>query len=123
MRSRPILALLFILAGIAHFVITPVYAGIMPAYLPAPTLLVQVSGLAEILGGIGLFVPFARRAAAWGLILLLFCVIPANLNMALHASHWPSIPAWLLWLRLPLQIPLIGWVWLFARKVPKGSSA
>src|SRR5258708_22265585 len=38
----------------------------------------------EILGGLGLLVPWARRAAAWGLVALYVAVFPANLNMALH---------------------------------------
>jgi len=117
MKTRPILAILFIAAGLAHLLFTPLFAAIVPAWVPAPTLLVQLSGAAEILGGIGLLVPLTQRAAAWGLVLLLVSVLPANLNMALHASRWPSVPAWLLWLRLPLQIPLIGWAWLFTRRV------
>jgi uncharacterized membrane protein len=117
MSSRPILAVLFVVAGALHFVLTPVYVSIMPAYLPQPALLVQISGAAEILGGIGLLVPFTQQSAAWGLVLLLVCVMPANLNMALHAYRWPSIPVWLLWARLPLQVPLIGWAWLFTKRM------
>jgi uncharacterized membrane protein len=116
MSSRPILAGLFVVAGALHFVLTPVYVSIMPAYLPEPTLLVQISGAAEMLGGVGLLVPLTQQPAAWGLVLLLVCVMPANLNMAIHAGRWPSLPAWLLWARLPLQVPLIWWAWLFAKR-------
>jgi uncharacterized membrane protein len=116
MAGRILLAILFIVAGALHFLITPVYVNIMPSFLPAPTLLVQISGVAEILGGIGLLVPAAQSAAAWGIILLLIAVLPANLNMALHASHWPGIPPWLLWARLPLQIPLIYWAFFYTHR-------
>jgi uncharacterized membrane protein len=116
MAARILLAILFIGAGALHFVFTPVYVNIMPSYLPAPSLLVQISGVAEILGGIGLLVPAAQPAAAWGLILLLIAVLPANLNMALHTSHWPGIPSWLLWARLPLQLPLIYWAFLYTQR-------
>lgn len=115
MSGRILLAILFLVAGTLHFVITPVYVRIMPAYLPAPRLLVQISGVCEILGGIGLLVPITRAAAAWGLVALLICVMPANLNMALHPGKWPQIPVWLLWLRLPLQLPLLYWSWLYTR--------
>jgi len=114
--GRYSLAILFILAGALHFVITPVYVSIMPPYLPAPTLLVQISGAFEILGGIGLLVPVTQPLAAWGIIALLICVMPANLNMALHPQHWPTIPVWLLWARIPLQLPLIYWAWLYTRQ-------
>jgi uncharacterized membrane protein len=116
MTARLLLAILFLVAGALHFLITPVYVGIMPSYLPAPVLLVQISGVAEMLGGIGLLVPAANPAAAWGLILLLLAVMPANLNMALHPSHWPAIPRWLLWARLPLQLPLIYWAFLYTHR-------
>jgi uncharacterized membrane protein len=114
--ARILLAILFLVAGALHFFIAPVYVHIMPPYLPAPALLVRISGVAEILGGVGLLVPATQPAAAWGLILLLIAVLPANLNMALHSSHWPGIPPWLLWARLPLQLPLIYWAFLYTNR-------
>lgn len=79
--------------------------------LPRPAILVWVSGVAEILGGIGVFIPSLRRQARWGLIALLVAVFPANLDVALHG--WPGVhlPQWVLWLRLPLQPLLIWWVY------------
>jgi uncharacterized membrane protein len=83
--------------------------GIVPSALPAPAALVLVSGVFEILGGAGLQVPRARRAASIGLVLLYVAVFPANLNMIFdaHASH--GIAPWLLWARLPLQAVFITW--------------
>ncbi len=103
------------IAGVLHFAFTPVYVRIMPRYLPDPVLLVQISGGFEILGGVGLLVPSTRRLAAWGLVALLVAVMPANLQMAMDHTHWPSIPEWLLWARVPLQAPLIYWAWLYTR--------
>ena len=74
-----------------------------------------ISGACEILGGVGLLIPALRRPAAWGLVALLIAVLPANLQMATHPRQWPNIPAWALWARLPLQLPLIWWAWLYAR--------
>jgi len=85
----------------------------VPRWLPAPRLLVYVSGVFEMLGGIGLLVPWVRRWAAWGLIALLIAVFPANIQM-LQAAHAASASAWtqaLLWLRLPLQPLLMWWVY------------
>jgi uncharacterized membrane protein len=114
--ARILFALIFIAGGILHFVLTPTYVSIMPPYLPAPGLLVQISGVAEILGGVGLLIPSARPYAAWGLVLLLIAVAPANINMALHAERWPKIPDWALWVRVAGQLPLIGWAWLYTRR-------
>lgn len=102
-------------AGVLHFVLTPVYMKLMPAYLPAPKLLVQISGAAEFLGGLGLLLPLTQRVAAWGLVLLLVAVFPANVTMVQHPEQFPQIPLWASWLRLPLQLPLLFWAWLYTR--------
>jgi uncharacterized membrane protein len=110
-------AALFVLAGVLHFVIPRFYMAIMPAYLPAPLLLVQLSGVAEILGGVGLAFPATRKPAAIGLILLLAAVFPANIEM-LRLAHERSaglLERTALWLRLPLQPLLMWWVWRVAQ--------
>ena len=114
--GRLVFAFIFIVAGALHFILTATYVRIMPPYLPAHTLLVQISGVCEILGGIGLLVPATRVFAAWGIIALLVAVMPANIQMAVDHAHWPKIPEWALWARLPLQLPLIAWAWLYTRQ-------
>jgi uncharacterized membrane protein len=108
------IAAMFIAAGVAHFIWPGMFARIVPPYLPAPMTLVYVSGLFEILGGVGVLIPSMRVYAGWGLILLLLAVFPANIHMAMNAGDFPGIPAWTLWLRLPLQFALIAWVYLAA---------
>jgi uncharacterized membrane protein len=106
-----VLALLFIGAGLTHFLAPAKFEDIVPPYLPAPQLLVYLSGAAEIAGGGGLLLPATRRWASWGLIALLVAVFPANVYMLqTHGAGLP-VPLWALWLRLPLQLVLIAWVW------------
>ena len=120
--SIALLALLFVGAGVLHFVMPRPYERIVPVWLPNAALLVKLSGVAEILGGLGLLVPATRHAAGWGLILLLISVFPANVEMlrlarATHASRlWQAG----LWLRLPLQVVLIWWVWRSAARPSAG---
>ena len=111
--ARLLLAVSFILAGANHFISPQLYLSIMPPYLPAPLTLVYLSGFFEMLGGIGVLVPRVRRAAGWGLIALLVAVFPANLYMvtASEAFVVQGIPLWALYLRLPLQLALIAWVY------------
>lgn len=106
-----LIALLFGAAGAAHFVWPSVFTRIVPPYLPAPRTLVYASGAAELLGAVGVLVPGLRGYAGWGLILLLLAVFPANVHMALHPIDFDHIPAWVLYLRLPLQFALIGWIY------------
>lgn len=114
--GRFFMGALYIVAGAGHFLLTRVYLGIMPDYLPAHRELVLISGAAEMAGGLGVLLPPTRRVAAWGLILLLVAVMPANLWMVQHPERYMTIPKWLLWARLPLQVPLIAWAWLYTRR-------
>jgi uncharacterized membrane protein len=106
------LAIFFIGAGINHFVHPGVYVRMVPPWLPAPALLVQVSGICEMLGGIGVLLHNTRRFAGAGLIALLVAVFPANVQMAQHPELYADIAAApALYIRLPLQLVLIAWVW------------
>ncbi|WP_372725782.1 DoxX family protein [Novipirellula sp.] len=109
--SIGLISVVFVAAGINHFVSPMTYLKIMPHYLPWPLALVYVSGFFEVLGGVGVAVPRLRRVAGWGLIALLVAVFPANLFMMTNAELFPSIPFWMLVARLPLQGALIAWVW------------
>jgi len=106
---RWLLSLGFVAAGVYHFVAPRFYLTIMPPFLPWPLALIFISGVAEILGGIGVLVPFLRRRAGWGLIALLVAVFPANLYATFHGVG--STPAWILWARLPFQFVFIAWVY------------
>jgi uncharacterized membrane protein len=109
--------LIFILAGVLHFVAPGAYERIMPPYLPLHRELVYGSGVAEVLGGLGLLPARTRRLAGVGLILLLAAVLPANVQMLADARA-AGKPSWwvaLLWLRLPLQGALAAWVWRVSR--------
>ena len=113
--SRYALALLFVGAGLLHFLRPATYLAIMPPQLPQPLLLVYVRGFFEMLGGLGLLPARTRRLAGWGLLALLLAVFPANVYMALIHEQL-HIPGWLAWARLPLQLPLMWWVWQVMRK-------
>ncbi len=116
-------AILFIGAGLLHFVVPDVYLRMMPAYLPWHLELVLISGAFEILGGVGLLWPPTRRLSAWGLLALLLAVFPANVNMAIHGiglGDLPPSPA-LLWARLPLQFVAMGALWWCALADPQGN--
>lgn len=108
---------MFVVAGALHFVSPRVYERIMPSYLPLHRELVYLSGAFEILGGLGLFSARTRRAAGTGLVLLLFAVWPANLQMLLdaRATGKPRPYVALLWARMPLQLLLVAWVWRVSR--------
>jgi uncharacterized membrane protein len=112
---RLLLAALMILAGALHLSRPKPLARIVPAGLPRPLTIVFVSGAVAILGGVGLLVPGFERMAAWGLIVFFIVVFPANLNEARNriAMWGKPPPAWLPWVRFPMQALLVAWAyWL-----------
>ena len=120
-----LLSLSFVGIGALHFVRPDTFEAIVPPWLPAARLLVYVSGVCEILGGLGILLPATRRSAGWGLVALLVAVFPANLHMALEAEHFAATmgtPAWALYLRLPFQLVFIGWA-LYATRPEAGAPA
>jgi uncharacterized membrane protein len=116
-RSWRLLANLFIAAGVNHFLMPRAYEQIVPPPLDGQAKrIVQVSGVAEIAGGIGVFVPATRRLSGLGLIALLAAVFPANLHMALQPERFARIPRWALFARLPLQPLMMVWAWRATRR-------
>jgi uncharacterized membrane protein len=79
-----LMAIFYVVGGINHFANTAFYMPMMPPYLPWHLALVYLSGVAEIVLGVAVLVPSLRRLVAWGIILLLIAVFPANLHIALH---------------------------------------
>ncbi len=113
--SRYVLGAAFILAGANHFLHPALYVRIMPPYLPWHVFLVGLSGVCEAGLGALLLFPAFTCLAAWGLIALLVAVFPANLHMALHAGEFAEFSRVALWVRLPVQALLIGWVYWHTR--------
>ncbi len=110
---RYLLSLTVIASGVMHFVAPDKFVKIVPDWLPAPRILVYVSGACEIVGGLGLFLKQTRTLAAWGLAALFAAVFPANVNMAVHKIYTDN--PWILWGRLPFQGVLIAWAYWLTR--------
>ncbi len=115
-RSRLLLGIVFVGAGVNHFVMPRHYERIVPPSMRERARdLVVVSGIAEIVGGLGVLLPWTRRSSGFGLIALLAAVFPANLYMARTPQHFRKIPRWALYARLPLQPMMMLWAWRATR--------
>lgn len=107
-----IMAILYIIAGVNHFLMPRFYEKIIPPFLPNKKLINWVSGVAEITLGILLLTPTYTSLAAWGVILLLIAVYPANIYHFMKGWRKTKM-VWVLALRLPLQFVLIWWAYLY----------
>ena len=106
-----VLSLFYIYVGIKHFIDPYWFVQIMPPYLPYHLELVYLSGFFEVFLGFLLLFSKSRKYAAYGVILLLIAVYPANIYLAFNdlpqkALDISSFAA--SWIRLPIQFILIG---------------
>lgn len=108
-------------AGVMHFVHPEYYAPMMPPYLPAHGFLIWFSGVAELVLGVTVVDHKVRQYAAWGLILLLIAIFPANLHIALNDVPLfgnPEGAGIVNWVRLPFQLVFIAWAWWYTGSDP-----
>ena len=102
----------YINVGVKHFIETEYFLHIIPPYLSLVGLeLVYISGIFEILFGLLLLFPKYRKISAYGIVLLLIAVYPANIYLALNkeAQELIGISSFVAsWVRLPIQFILIG---------------
>ncbi|HEX2468053.1 MAG TPA: hypothetical protein VHJ54_07605 [Solirubrobacterales bacterium] len=122
-RSQRRVAAAFTFAGAMHFVRPRAYEAIVPPYVPHHREAVQVSGAAEMIGGLAVLSGRTRSFARWWLFAVLVAVFPANVYMAqepamVAARGVPAnrIPRWLLYARLPLQPLFALAVWRATRR-------
>ncbi|MGO4594225.1 DoxX family membrane protein [Leifsonia sp. 2TAF2] len=108
---RIALAVVFVAMGALHFVPGPSrgMAAMVPPALRVvrPSILVALTGLCELAGGVGLLIPATRVAAAICLAVFLVAVFPANAYAAGKTDRFgvfatPLVP------RAILQVVLIA---------------
>ena len=71
----------FILVGIEHFRSPQKFVDIVPNYLPFALFLVYLTGVIEIVGGLGIIYPDTREITGRLMVLFLLAVYPANFYM------------------------------------------
>ncbi|MCA0132066.1 DoxX family protein [Winogradskyella alexanderae] len=107
------MAALYIIAGIMHFVKTKMYMLIMPEYLSNHRGLVILSGIIEILLGIGLCIPALKVFSIYSIIAMLAVFLLVHFYMLTNEKASLGIPKWILILRIPLQFALMYWAWIY----------
>ena len=114
------MSIFYINVGIKHFTDPNWFLFIIPPYLSTIGLeLVYTSGFFEILLGILLLIPKYRRLAAFGLIILLVAVYPANIYLAFNKEpqEFLQVSAFKAsWVRLPMQFIFLGLAYWHTKK-------
>ena len=114
---RVLVSLPLLISAIAlHFMRTNEGTAMLPPIFSAPGIWVIATGVLEILGAIGLFVPKARRSAALWIAIMMVMIFPVNIFIAgqtFAGLQMPSVP-----MRLTMQVIYIWMVLLAGYGLP-----
>jgi uncharacterized membrane protein len=100
-----------------HFLRAQVTASIIPPAFPARAFFVILTGMFELAGAIGLFVPRLRRPAALWIAVMMVAVFPANIYAAgkvVDGLQFPGVAV-----RTAMQIAYIVLVLLAGYGIPR----
>lgn len=119
LSGRIAMCVMLVFTSIAHFVF---YRGMMmmlPQFIPFKKMVVYLTGIMEILGGVCLLIPATQYSAAVVLIAFFILLLPANIIAAykkvdIEKATYNGNGLNYLWFRVPLQVLFIAWVWYFA---------
>ena len=115
---------MLVFTGISHFFFTKGMALMMPDFLPAKVLLVYVTGILEMLLGLGLCFSGTRKISSKLLILFFILILPANITAAIkqvnmQTADFTGPGLSYLWFRIPLQLAYMAWVYIFGLRLIK----
>ncbi|NAS29720.1 hypothetical protein GTQ40_01940 [Flavobacteriaceae bacterium R38] len=108
-----LMAGIYVIIGIIHFINPKAFMRIMPRYLPYHKELVYLSGLAEIILGITVCIAATKVYAAWGIVAMLIAFFPVHIYMITNKKASLGLSKWILYGRLFLQLGLIYWAYSY----------
>ena len=109
-------AALFLFTGISHFALADGMVQMLPAWVPGRYPIIYLTGIMEIVLGLGFLRPAVRRQSGLLTLTFLMAVLPSNIYAAWNSVDFGGNingPRYLLF-RVPLQLFLLWWVWFMA---------
>ncbi len=100
----------YLVAGVNHFVTPDFYLPLIPPFFSNPEFINILSGVAEILLGLGVLYLPTRKRAAWGIFGMLLCFIPSHVYFIQLGSCIEGglcVPEWVGWVRLMVIHPIL----------------
>jgi len=106
------MSVIYVIAGIFHFIKPKFFLKIMPKWVLYPTYVNLIVGAIEVILGLTLLFNYTRHFAAIGIIILLIAVFPANIYHFQKSLKKKRLVIPTL-IRLPIQGLLIFWAYTF----------
>ncbi|HXA56268.1 MAG TPA: DoxX family protein [Candidatus Acidoferrum sp.] len=114
--ARDAMGVMLLFTAAAHFTaMKEDLIRMIPSWIPSPRAIVYFTGICEIAGALGLFVPQLNRAAGAALVLFFLAILPANIQAVKAGITLRGKPPTDLILRIPMQLLFIAWVWWSVR--------
>ena len=112
-RARVGLSVFFAFTAIGHFIRTDEMSAMLPPWVPYRAPIIYLTGVLELLGAIGAWLPRLTRLTGLCLILMLISFLPANIYSAIDRVEFGGHGAGLAYLlvRVPFQLFLIWWTY------------
>ena len=112
-RARVALSVFFAFTGIGHFVKTDELISMLPPSVPYRLASVYVTGMLEMLGAVGVWIPALRKFTGICLIAMLCAFLPVNIYAAFQRVEFGGHELGPIYLaaRVPVQLFLIWWTW------------
>ncbi len=110
-----LMVLLYIGAGINHFLQPAFYQKIMPGYIPLHLFCIYLSGLCEVVFTLLLIPKNTRKVAAWLIIAMLIVFFIIHIQMLIDTWTIGGILFWIAIIRIPIQFVLIWWAHLYTK--------
>ena len=113
-RARVGLSLFFVVTALAHFMTTEEMARMIPSSIPNRVELIYLTGVLELLGAIGVWIPRLERLTGLLLIVMLIGLLPANIYSAINRVDYGGHDAGPIYLlaRVPFQLFVIWWTYV-----------
>jgi len=119
-RARIGLSLFFLFTGIGHFIRTEPMAAMLPPAVPYREELIYLTGVFELLGAVGVWIPGLMKITGVCLMLMMLAVLPANIYSAFNHVEFGGHqygPVYLL-VRVPFQLFVIAWTYVATEPNP-----
>jgi uncharacterized membrane protein len=112
-RARIGLSLFFAFTAAGHVVKNREMALMLPPFVPYRPEIIYLTGLFELMGAIGVWIPRLMRLTGLCLIVMLIGILPSNIYSAFNRVEFgghQAGPVYLL-IRVPFQLIAIAWVY------------
>lgn len=113
------LAATLLFTSLGHLIYTKGMVLMLPDFIPLKKEIIYVTGLLEVMGAFGLFIPSLSRLTGMLLIVFFILILPTNIYANMRHLNYETAtfdgkgPGYL-WFRIPFQLLLIGWTYYFA---------